>query len=270
MRYTGGYQVVNRQTVGQEADGNIVDVVVAIAISAGGDIAESNIAAVASIAVEIDSVFLGGRGAGANDGVDGHKGSFIGKVAHHTHSQMIGGGGLFHPEVHLQEVDVGVHGGQGIDAAVVETQAVAATMRIGGTIINLRIIGSCRPADILMGQSPAVGLHAGGGGGAGGIAVEILKERHAESYAGGVETDIDQERSIVGRAVGLKAEKIVGIGGQASQRIAGGGQAGSHNRVVGHVVNSVGGTRSVGVPGERSTIGGDVADGKIGGSRASC
>ena len=93
--------------------------------------------AVAGVVGEKDLVIFGCTGRGVDDGIDRNKGGLVLQVAHHAHYQAIAAAGLLHPEAHLQDTDVGVDGGQSIDAAVVETQAVAAAMCVRGVVIDL-------------------------------------------------------------------------------------------------------------------------------------
>ena len=71
---------------GNEIEGEVVDVVAAeVARVAGSEqVAEGNIAAVASVGGEIDLDKFDVGGA-IVDGGDGHKGGGVGEITHHTH-----------------------------------------------------------------------------------------------------------------------------------------------------------------------------------------
>ena len=73
----------------------------------------------------------------------------------------------------LQGAHVASELGHGIDAALVEKEAVGATMCVAGGIVNHGLIGVCH-RHILVSECPAVGFHTGLGGGGGGVGVEVV------------------------------------------------------------------------------------------------
>ena len=117
-----------------------------------------------------------------------------------------------------------------------------------------------------MSQRPAGHLHAGGGGGAAGIGVEVLNERHAggrQRCAGGLGCNGGHCRSIGGRAVGHHAEGVVGQRGEAGDGVGGAGDAGGHCGR--SVVDGVGGIGVLGIgPGQRGAVACYVGGNKVG------
>ena len=71
-------------------------------------------------------------------------------------------------EGELQRANVAVELGHGVDAAVVEEESVAAGVGVAGIVVNHGLV-RVRHSHVLVGESPAVGSHAGLGGGGGGV-----------------------------------------------------------------------------------------------------
>ena len=132
---------------------------------------EGDAVSVAGVGGEVDGDVLDARG-GVVDQSDGCEGVVVFPDADLEH---VVGVGLSEEHVELEGVDfdVVVDGGHGIDASVAEHEAVVAAVRVVTSEDDLRPV-DVRSGHILVHEFPAVGFHAGDGGGAGGVGVEGL------------------------------------------------------------------------------------------------
>ena len=216
--------VVRHVALGSGAEVDVVDIVAAVVarLPRGQDIAESDVVAGARVGGEVDCAEHEGGGGGVVEGGDRHKCAGVGEAGHHAHLQLVLGLSLLEVEGELQAVDIAGVTRHGVDAALVEDEAVVAAVGCGGAIVNhgLVLVGH---SDILLGEGPAVGLHAGLGGGGGGVGVEVVGEGELVGIDGaaGLEAEVvDVVAAVVARLSGGEdiAESDVvtasGVGGE--------------------------------------------------------
>ena len=153
---------------------DVIDVVEAevAGIARGEDVAESDIMAGTSVVGEVDCDKFRTCGT-VVDGCDGSEGVGIAKTVHDTHLELVFGSGLPDVEGELECAYIAIELGHSVDAALVEDEGVVAAVSAGGVVIDhgFVLVGH---GYILVCEGPAVGSHAGLGGGAGGVAVEVV------------------------------------------------------------------------------------------------
>ena len=158
-----GVEVVG---IGQVCDGDaacrsvdrkhqVVDVVAAVVarLAGGEDVLECDVVSGAGVGGEVDGSQYG-RGTGVVERGDRHERALIGEAGHDAHLQLVFRLRLCEVELQLQRVDVALESRHGVDAALVEDEAVVATVCVGGTIVDHRLVlvGHCH---ILVRQCPA-------------------------------------------------------------------------------------------------------------------
>ena len=172
-------EAVDMLTGRDDVDGDVVNVhEAAVALRD----AEGDIVAVAAVLVEVHRLELPGAG-GVGGDVAAHllEGAVVVRVAHHTHLDVVGRGGLVGPEAHLQAVhrDAGVKLGRSqvriVSAGAVEIDGIAARVVLGAGKGGVRraVVGAGAPA-----VNPVVGagvLHI----------VEVLRERKDVHHGAG-------------------------------------------------------------------------------------
>ena len=158
-----------------QAEGDVVDVVAAVVsgVVRSQDVAEGDVVAAAGVVGEVDGVVHRKGGAGVVDEGHGDKGVRVGEVAHHAHLQLVLGLCLLDVDAQLEGAYVAVVGGHGIDASLVEEEAVVAAVSVGGTVVNHGHI-VCGHADIPVGECPAFGFDTRLGGSGSGVGVEVI------------------------------------------------------------------------------------------------
>ena len=161
--------------VGTEFKGDVVDVVAAevLGYTGGEDVSESDVAAVAGVALKADGGQHRSGGAGVVDGGDRHEGGGVVEVGHDADLELVLCDALLDVHGELEGADVAVELGHGVDAALVEEERVGAGVCVGSVIVyhGLVLVGH---GDILVGEGPAGRLDAGLGGGGRGVGVEVL------------------------------------------------------------------------------------------------
>ena len=127
----------------------------------------------AIVRLESDRLQRRGSCAGIIESCHRDEGRGIVEVAHNTYLQLVLGSGLFEVELQFEGVNISVYAGHSIDAALVENEAVVATMCVGGGVVDHRFV-FIGHGDILVGKCPAGRLDAGLGCGGGSVGVEVV------------------------------------------------------------------------------------------------
>ena len=107
------------------------------------------------------------------NGGNGSEGGGVVEVGHHTYFELVFGLRLLdiHAELHVAHTATEV--GHGIDAALVEQEAVVAAVSVGTAVINhgLVLVGH---SHVLVCEDPAGRLDTSLGGGAVGVGVKVV------------------------------------------------------------------------------------------------
>ena len=122
----------------------------------------------AGVAGEVDGAEYRGGGAGVVDGGHRHEGGGVAQIAHHAHLELVLGLPLLDVHAQLQGAHVASELGHGIDAALVEKEAVGSTICVAGGIVDHRLVFVSH-RHILVCECPAVGFHTGLGDGGCGV-----------------------------------------------------------------------------------------------------
>ena len=166
-----------------EFKGDVVDVVAAEVLGYTGreDVSESDVAAVAGVALKADGGQHRSGGAGVVDGGDRHEGGGVVEVGHDADLELVLCDALLDVHGELEGADVAVELGHGVDAALVEEERVGAGVCVGSVIVYhwLVLVGH---GDILVSERPAGGFNASLGGGAGCIAIEVFDIRQVGQF----------------------------------------------------------------------------------------